>query len=80
MGDIAIGLKFLVIMKYRKSDSGSTRLVSFRIETDVYDNLKRYNVNLNAQVNHYLSNLSMHLDLYDRANSKEHFPLFVYTK
>lgn len=62
-------------MKYRKSTFGSTRLVSLRIEEETLNNLRRYNVNLNAQVNHYLNQLSMHLDLYDGVNS-----LFVYTK
>lgn len=62
-------------MRYRKSTFGSTRLVSLRIEEETLNNLRRYNINLNAQVNHYLNQLSMNLDLYDGVNS-----FFVYTK
>lgn len=62
-------------MKYRKSDSGSTRLVSFRIDEDTLKELKGFNINLNAQVNHYLHNLLIHLYLYEGTGS-----IFVYTK
>lgn len=62
-------------MRYRKSIFGLTRLVSLRIEEETLNNLRCYNINLNAQVNYYLNQLSLDLDLCDDINS-----LFVYTK
>lgn len=61
-------------MKYRKSNS-STQLVSVRIDVDTLKFLKRYKVNINAQINHYLDNLVMDFCLND-GKSK----VFVYTK
>lgn len=60
---------------YRKTSSGSTQLVSLRLESDVIKLLRdEYHVNLNAQVNHLLSNLLTELILYSDKR------VFVYTK
>lgn len=51
---------------------------NFRLDSSVVDLLvNTYDVNLNAQVNHYLSNLLTHLIL---SECNKHDTVFVYTK
>lgn len=59
--------------KGRKKTYDSTIQVSFRLDELTFKFLQKYNVNLNAQVNHYLGNLCLHLALNDNS-------VFVYTK
>lgn len=68
-----------MIMAGRKKVYDKSKLYSFRLDSEVMSLLsKTYHVNVNAQVNHYLSNLLTALILSE--GSKDCLSHYVYTK